>query len=359
MIVRNEESFLESCLLSIAGQVDEIVVVDTGSTDKTLDIARNYGASIIQRPWSENFAAARNCALDHAQSGWILYIDADERLNLHGPDSLREATRRDNAIACWVRFQPRVGFTRYHELRLFKNDPRIRFRGAIHETVHPAIIEVCHSDALEIAEANVYIDHVGYEGDLTHKFRRNLPILQRAIKETPERVFLWVDMARALVGMGRPQGAEQACWRAIELAADNSDHKQRSDGALAWECLVSLHLDKDPQRAVNLAEQATALYPHNHALALARANALFAAGCTDEILPTLRYLTSIDAEEFFDPLTAYDQRIFREWPFDLIGGVYARLGERAAAAEAFRQASRFSPENLSYRIKSVAFSRPL
>ena len=80
MIVRNEETHLESCLASIVGQVDQIVVVDTGSTDKTLEIAWKYGALIVQRPWSEDFAVARNCALDHANSDWILYIDADSKI---------------------------------------------------------------------------------------------------------------------------------------------------------------------------------------------------------------------------------------------------------------------------------------
>ena len=80
MIVRNEERFLDDCLASIAGQVDEIVLVDTGSTDLTLEIAGRYGARIIEYPWSDDFSAARNHALDHASSDWILYIDADERL---------------------------------------------------------------------------------------------------------------------------------------------------------------------------------------------------------------------------------------------------------------------------------------
>jgi tetratricopeptide (TPR) repeat protein len=357
MIVRNEETHLESCLASIVGQVDQIVVVDTGSTDKTLEIAWKYGALIIQRPWSEDFAVARNCALDHANSDWILYIDADERLSLPRPDGLRDVVKQDDAVACWVLFQPRVGFTRYHELRLFRRDPRIRFCGAIHESVHPSIDAVCRSDALNIVEANVCVDHFGYEGDLRHKYRRNLPILERAVKEAPERVFLWADMAKALAGLGQREEAEQACWRAINVAADNSDRKQRNDGALAWECLISLHLDTNVQRAADLAKQATGSYPENHALALARANALFLGGCGDEILPVLKRLTSIDAETFLDPLTAYDHRIFREWPFDLMGGVYARVGQRAAAAEAFRQAARFAPENLAYRAKAVAFSR--
>ena len=358
MIVRNEERFLDGCLASIAGQVDQVVIVDTGSTDSTRDIARKYGARVIEHSWSDDFSAARNCALDHAGADWILYIDADERLAASNPGALRHEVDRDDAAACWVLFQPRVGFTRYHELRLFRRDPRIRFCGVIHETVHPSIDAVCSSDGLKIVAANVCLDHVGYEGELTHKHRRNLPLLRRAVAETPERVFLWVDMAQALSGLGQREEAEQACRRAIDLAAGNPDRKQRNDGALAWECLIALYLQTDPKRAADLAKQAIDDHPDNQALALAWANAQFLVGCGEEILPMLQRLASIEAETFVDTLTAYDHRIFGEWPLDLMGGVYARLGRREAAAQAFRQAARLAPDNPAYRAKAAAFSRP-
>jgi tetratricopeptide (TPR) repeat protein len=240
---------------------------------------------------------------------------------------------------------------------LFRRDPRIRFSSAIHETVHPAIAAVCRSDGLAIATADVGIDHVGYEGDLTHKHHRNLPMLQRAVKDTPERVFLWVDMARSLAGLGQSEESEAACRRAIDLAAGDPDPKQRNDGALAWECLISLYLEREPQRAADIAQQAIESYPDNHALALAWANANFRAGGDADVLPVLERLIAIDPETFMDPLTAYDYRIFGEWPFDLMGGVHARLGQRVAAAQAFRQAARLAPDNPAYRAKAIAFSR--
>src|SRR5262245_1489579 len=80
MIVRDEEAYLDDCLKSIVDEVDEIVIVDTGSRDRTCDIARRYGARLFDLPWTGDFAAARNHALDRASGDWILYIDADERL---------------------------------------------------------------------------------------------------------------------------------------------------------------------------------------------------------------------------------------------------------------------------------------
>src|SRR3984957_12225351 len=90
MIVRNEEHHLPDCLESIRHIVDEIVLVDTGSTDDTVAIARSFGARVEIHPWQQDFATPRNVGLDLARGRWILYIDADERLR---PIS-REAVRR-------------------------------------------------------------------------------------------------------------------------------------------------------------------------------------------------------------------------------------------------------------------------
>src|SRR5688500_10397342 len=76
LIVRNEERFLEACLRSLAGRADEIVVVDTGSTDRSRDIARDLGARVLDHEWADDFSAARNAAIDAARGAWILYIDA-------------------------------------------------------------------------------------------------------------------------------------------------------------------------------------------------------------------------------------------------------------------------------------------
>src|SRR5207249_480278 len=85
MIVRDEEPRLPSCLESIAPYVDEIVVVDTGSTDRTREVARDWGARVYEMPWPDSFAAARNQSLELARGSWILRMDADDEITpAHG-----------------------------------------------------------------------------------------------------------------------------------------------------------------------------------------------------------------------------------------------------------------------------------
>ncbi|MBX9840981.1 MAG: glycosyltransferase [Xanthobacteraceae bacterium] len=355
MIVRDEEAYLDDCLRSIVDEVDEIVIVDTGSRDRTCDIARRYGARLFSFPWTGDFAAARNHALDQASGDWILYIDADERLVVPTAGALRAAVAQPDVVALAVRFQPRANFTPYREIRIFRRDPRIRFRGVIHETMRPDLHTVLQTDGMALAVADVGITHVGYDGEMIGKYRRNLPLLEAAVKKTPDRVFLWTDMAEALAGLGRNEEAARACRRAIELAEASQELKQRHDAVPAWRRLIALSA-AEPAEAVALARRALALYPLSHSLQYDLARALFAAGRTDELFPIVDALTAIDPETFSHPIVAYDKRIFGEWAFDLKGAAHARRGHRAEAAAAFARAAALAPDNLAYRAKATAFA---
>lgn len=81
MIVKNEEYFLGTCLESVKDLIEEIIIVDTGSTDKTKEICNEYGAIIYDFLWSESFSEARNFGINKATKEWILYLDADEEIS--------------------------------------------------------------------------------------------------------------------------------------------------------------------------------------------------------------------------------------------------------------------------------------
>src|SRR5215471_3414686 len=139
LIVRDESAVIEDCLKSLAGVVDEIVLVDTGSRDDTIEKARRFPISLHTFAWCDDFSAARNFALERATGDWILYIDADERFAVPHPEMLRQTLNDKGKIAWRLRFHPRSDWTAYAELRVFRNDPRISFRGAIHERVEDSV----------------------------------------------------------------------------------------------------------------------------------------------------------------------------------------------------------------------------
>lgn len=131
LIVKNEESCLEKCLESVK-EADEIVIVDTGSTDKTVEIAQRYTDNIFFFEWIDDFSKARNYAKDQCTKKWILSIDADHEL-LTDMDTVRKECERLDSLG------ERVGLVKYqthYGAHLFRNDKDIFWVGAVHETIN-------------------------------------------------------------------------------------------------------------------------------------------------------------------------------------------------------------------------------
>lgn len=213
IIVKNESEHLRRCLSSIREFCDEIVVVDTGSTDDTVAIAESFGARVLHKPWRDDFAASRNFALDAVTAEWVLYIDADEELVMGSVDAMRavvgEAT---NVMAFGLRMHTQVNWTPYFDYRLWRHGGDIRFTGEIHESTMPDILRVARDTSRILQTTDVDILHHGYEGDLTAKHRRNLPLLLAELKVHPEKINLWNHLGRVHLALGRPDLAERA-WR--------------------------------------------------------------------------------------------------------------------------------------------------
>ncbi|THD50176.1 MAG: glycosyltransferase [Bradyrhizobium sp.] len=353
LIVRDEEWFLPDCLASLTGVVDEIVVVDTGSRDATKAIAVAAGAKTLDFPWIDDFAAARNAAIDAASGDWLLYIDADERLS--GPQglSLGETLADATAFAATVRFRPRLRATPYREHRLFRKDPRIRFVGAIHETIMPALHALVEEGAGRIVESRFAIQHLGYEGELSHKHRRNLPMLQTMVKRWPERLYYWCDLAQALKGTGRNDEAIAACRDGLEAARVLRLTRPDPVAALIAQTLAEFTRERgeDP---LPLVAEGLAYYPEHWGLRFLEARALVDASRFDDALAILDLLLAVDVASYCDPHVSYDERLFGVDALELKAVALLRAGRRLEAGRAFAQASALAPETLSYRVRAQA-----
>lgn len=198
MIVKNEAQNIRRCLESVAGAVDEIVVVDTGSTDNTRQIARELGARVNSFLWNENFSDARNASLDLATGDWVLFLDADEELHRDSREVLRRLTSDDAVEGYFVKIINYIGSEGWTEtcpdlvFRLFRNRKEYRFRGAIHEQIADVILEKNNNAAYRIAEEIVII-HYGYldrQIDEKDKKNRNLRIIEKELEENPENRLL-------------------------------------------------------------------------------------------------------------------------------------------------------------------------
>jgi glycosyltransferase involved in cell wall biosynthesis len=348
LIVRDEAQHLPDCLTSLRDVVDDIVVVDTGSVDDSPAIAAAHGARVYHRAWDGDFAAARNAALDRCESEWILYIDADERLDPVQRPAVEELLSDAPEVAFRLLLRPWAGATPYREYRLWRNDPRIRFEGVIHEKVVPAIHAVGEADNRPIGVCDLLLTHVGYEGDQTRKHHRNLPLLRRQVKAEPDNLFNWHHLARVLAGLGRERQSERVLLHTVQVA--RAKPVIDPNGVLAYSDLIAIRHARGEDVTELLAE-ARGKYPRNCVLVWQEGRALIAAGRHDEAIAAFDWLLSVDVQRLPDEGPAYDERLFGELAHEGRGLCLFRLGRYEEAAAAYAAAAACAPGDPAYPVK--------
>jgi glycosyltransferase involved in cell wall biosynthesis len=181
MIAKNESGNIGRCLLSAKDFVDEIIVVDTGSTDDTVAIARAMGATVIETKWQDDFSLARNASLERAAGDWILFLDCDEELAPGSGPDLRAliGDSRYEAYFIQVSNLTETGSKLLApSVRLFRNRKFFRFEGRIHEQIATSII--ANNSQQSIGQCSISIIHHGYNGQQSNiqaKIKRNLKLL--------------------------------------------------------------------------------------------------------------------------------------------------------------------------------------
>jgi glycosyltransferase involved in cell wall biosynthesis len=271
MIVRNEEHHLPDCLRSVKDLFDQVVVTDTGSTDRTREIAAEFGAQVIDFPWPDSFGAARNESLRHATGDWVMWLDADDRLDeenrQHLTTVLDSLGDELDAYAMKVRSVLDAAGTSFRlldQVRLFPNRPEIRWDYRIHEQILPAVNRVGGG----VRWANVVIDHVGYAdaGARRGKLERNLRLLELDYADRPDDGFTLFNLGWTLLDLGRTAEALTHLEKALEKTNPSSStlrklyhllalayrHLNRIDDALR---LCRDGLERFPLDAELLAEQ--------------------------------------------------------------------------------------------------------
>jgi glycosyltransferase involved in cell wall biosynthesis len=346
MIVRNEERFLEGCLHSIRDVADEIVVGDTGSTDRTPDIARDLGAKLYNVPWAEDFSAARNQVLEHAKGTWILSIDADERLRPI-PRSHIELFVKDPAnIACYVLMHPMTGWTGNWVIRLFRNDPRIRFEGIFHETLWEALQKVISTDNKEIGFSNLVLDHLGYDGDQDEKHVRNLSLLLREIERDPNREHIWTHLGLVYDALGENDLAEKAWNRSIEIV------RNKEDGYIYGYIYYIEWRLRHGQPVNGILNEVMAYCPSNPYLYWLKGRLLMDENRYDDAIPFFeRLMLWGEKRDFNRSSMCYPTAIFDVNACDSLATCHFRLGNYPEGRRYYQLAQEFAPETMEYKVK--------
>jgi len=218
MIVKNEEHNLGRALDSVKDIVDQIVVVDTGSTDLTIPIARHYGADVYAIEWKNDFSAARNESLSNADCEWILVMDADEEIAPESRREIRKILENTDAegIGVIVRnFAPSGNLVRYSDdvqIRFFRNRPEYRYKQAVHNQISPSIIRM----GGKITDLTWIVNHYGYMNNPRKKTERSLNLIQRELSTDPENLYLLFKLGEAYKAMGYESLAKETLLQVLQ-----------------------------------------------------------------------------------------------------------------------------------------------
>lgn len=195
MIVRNEEEIVPDFLAHAAGIADQMVVLDTGSTDRTPSLFQDAGAEVHTFSWQDDFAMARNESLRHATGDWILVLDADEFPDPGFTAEVTELTRRDDVGAATIERtnEQRNGIDRSAPLlRMFRNDPEIRYRYRIHEDASESVAAMLRRTGRSLAHLRTPVRHVGYRPNVIaarNKEARDERLLRLALEDDPKDLY--------------------------------------------------------------------------------------------------------------------------------------------------------------------------
>lgn len=179
LIVKNEAQNLSRCLSSIQLYIDELVVVDTGSTDETVAIAEQFGATVHHFEWCDDFAAARNFALEQVHGQWVLMPDADEELINLEPNWTQHLPEAPEIQALKINLRsPTEVTTVLQAIRIFRNRPDLRYEGRYHE--HLMLNHQPISQSALVVFDEVQLIHYGYALEiLPQKSKQRIPMLER------------------------------------------------------------------------------------------------------------------------------------------------------------------------------------
>lgn len=289
MIVKNEAEYLPRCLQSVQGIVDELIVVDTGSVDDSTDIARKFGACVIDFPWQDDFSQARNAGLNYATGYWILVLDADEELDAADREKLLLCAQHTEYDGFFLQVYNEVGDGNQGAsinpaLRMFRSAPEHRFEGRIHEQIAASICR-CKENA-NFYMSGVKIRHYGYRSDMIakkNKVNRNMQLLLKTLEEAPNDPFHLYNIGVEYLRSGQLKKALNAFRKARSQISPDLSFTH-----LLYKCEARcLQVMGNVSEAIGICEDGITLYPSYTDLLHIKGSCEMALGRTDEAKASL------------------------------------------------------------------------
>ena len=270
LIVKNEEKNLADCIGPVKHLFDAVHVTDTGSTDRTREIARELGVELFEFPWCDHFGAARNASMSHVKTDWILWLDADDRVEGENIPKLAQllAGLTDENVCYGLKCRCLAAGgegppTVVDHIRLFRNHPAIRWTHRVHEQILPAI----KAAGGQVRFSPVTITHVGYmdPGLRRRKTERDLKLLRLELEEMGEHPFTLFNLGSTLLQeLGDPAAALPLLQKSLDRSEIGASIVRKLFALIA-RCHTRLN---NPQQALETFQKGRQHYPDDGELLL-------------------------------------------------------------------------------------------
>jgi GT2 family glycosyltransferase/2-polyprenyl-3-methyl-5-hydroxy-6-metoxy-1,4-benzoquinol methylase/tetratricopeptide (TPR) repeat protein len=306
LIVRNNESTIRPCLESLRPWVDEMIVVDTGSTDATPRIAEELGANVFHWPWRDDFAAARNVSLDHASGEWLFWMDSDDTLPENCGRKLRALVDGEHqpGILGYVMQVHCPGddptdVTIVDHVKLFRNLPEIRFEFRIHEQVLPAIRRING----DVEFTDIYVVHSGSDrtkDGQAKKLERDFRLLHLESQDRPDHPFVLFNLGMTHADCGQHEDAIRSLKRCIEVSGIDESHVRKAYALLISSLMQSRRLEEAEQ----CCREGCDAYPDDKELLFRQAMLEHQLGRSEKSIATYRKVLSQPVTRHFASIDA-------------------------------------------------------
>ncbi len=352
MIVKNEADNLPRCLSSAKPYVNQIIVVDTGSTDHTIEIAQQYGAQVSHFTWCNDFAAARNFSLSQATGDWILVLDADEELVVNSKKAFnRLGTEPEVFLYALVRIETadQCDLSNFYVDRLFRNLPGMAYVGGFHENIRPPQEYLDQGWIGDLPE--VQIKHYGYDSaGLLDKAHRNIAILEKMRQQQGLDLRLLSTLAAMYEEVGEQEQALICQQEAFEqilpdlIGGDFSETiRTGSVAGLLYTCGLHFLEQQDYETLQLICQRGLVWFPSypplSYLAGLALSDLGFALGAT----AYFQYCLHLGRSGSYFKGQPFNARFVTSYPAYSLGCAYMELHNWPAAKEAILLALSFDP----------------
>lgn len=366
LIIKNEEKNLSRCLDSVKDLINELVLIDTGSTDKSLKIAESYKKQykqidfrIYQFQWSDNFAEVRNYALKKVKSDWILSMDADEILDSSSIPEIKQIISQQDALACLVNIKHYIDIKKAYSLhiqkfhKLFRNHPDISYKREIHEQISDSIEDILKNECQwQIINSEINIIHYGwhYENISPDKFQRNIRVINKALENKElsnhEKIFLQANLAHNYFGLNQLDDAGKIYQQIIENAFSLNDQKILRLNTMAnvyMNLFTIFQREKSDDKSREILEKALYYFPELPTLHYMMANLLLEKKEYRDALEYFANCLRLNEDKAYSRYIPFNMNLLDIIPMCGIAFIHIKLGNNDIAIKYLRKVLKISP----------------